>query len=78
MKRVLAASLALGLLIPLVSTGAFAAPKNDTATAASQKKPGKTCHSDTPGSSTFKDCIQTQAHSGQSDNGKGKGQSKKP
>jgi len=26
----------------------------------------------------FQDCIQTQAHSGQTDSGKGKGQAKQP
>jgi hypothetical protein len=78
MKRVLSAAVALALLAPLVSGAASAAPKNDKAVVASEKKPGKTCHSQGPGSSAFKDCIQTQAHTGQSDNGKGKGQAKKP
>jgi hypothetical protein len=78
MKRLLIAAAALALAVPLVSTAVCA--KSDKAAVASQKKPGKTCHAQGPGSSAFKDCIQTQAHTGQSNNGKGKGkgQSKKP
>jgi hypothetical protein len=80
MKRLWIVPLALALAGPPVSLGASAAPKNDNAIVKSEKKPGKNCNSLGPGSSAFKDCVQAQAHIGQSDNGKGKGkgQSKKP
>ena len=78
MKSSRLAVVALVLLIPLASAGVSAAPKSDHAIAESQKKPGQTCDSLAHGSAAYKQCIQTQAHSGQSNNGKGKGQSKKP
>jgi len=78
MKRLWIAPLILALVVPLISMGAWAAPKNDHAIVESGKKPGKTCGSLGPGSTNFKDCVQTQAHTGQSNNGKGKGLSKKP
>jgi hypothetical protein len=72
MKRLLFASVALA---PMVPVGASAAPKNDNAIVKSSKKPGKTCRTLAPGSSARKDCVQTFAHTGQTD--KGKGQAKK-
>ncbi len=72
------AAIALALLLPLAPVGVSAAPKSDHAITESQKKPGKTCDNLARGSDVYKQCIQTQAHTGQSDNGKGKGQSKKP
>jgi hypothetical protein len=76
MKHVIIASIVLALMVPLVTTGVAA--KNDNALIKSSKKPGKTCDTLAPGSSAHKDCIQSQAHIGQTDKGKGKGQSKKP
>ena len=71
---------ALCALIPLTFAGVSAAPKNDHAITESSKKPGKSCDNLTRGSADYKQCIQTQAHIGQTDKdkGKGKGQSKKP
>ena len=59
------ATLAVALLIPLTPLGVAAAPKSNHAITESGKKPGKTCHSLGPGSTDFKNCIQTQAHTGQ-------------
>lgn len=72
------AIVALALLIPLTPAVVSAAPKNDHAITESQKKPGKTCGNLARGSADYKQCIQTQAHTGQSNKGKGKGLSKKP
>ena len=55
----------LALLIPLIPITAVAAPKNDNAVTKSDKKPGQTCDNLTRGSDAYKQCIQTQAHTGQ-------------
>ena len=78
MKRRYIAALALALIVPAASASVSAAPKNDNAIVQSEKKPGKTCDTLARGSSAYKQCIQTQAHTGQTDNGKGQGQAKKP
>ena len=59
------ATIGLALLIPLASLGAVAAPKNDKAVTASNKKPGKSCDNLARGSDFYKQCIQQQAHTGQ-------------
>ena len=59
------AVIALAVLIPLVPAAVAAAPKNDTAVTASNKKPGKSCDNLARGSADYKQCIQTQAHTGQ-------------
>lgn len=55
----------LAVLIPLVPATVSAAPKNDNAVIKSEKKPGKTCDNLARGSDIYKQCIQTQAHTGQ-------------
>ncbi len=55
----------LTVLVPLISISALAAPKNDKSVTASNKKPGQTCDNLTRGSDAYKQCIQTQAHTGQ-------------
>ena len=65
MKYRLMAVIVLAALIPLVPSGVVAAPKNNNAIIKSEKKPGKTCSNLTRGSSAYKRCIQTQAHTGQ-------------
>jgi len=56
---------ALALLVPLTPLGVAAAPKNDTAVTASNKKPGQSCDNLGRGSDAYKQCIQQQAHTGQ-------------
>ena len=65
MKSRQIAAMMLAVLIPLVPAGVSAAPKNDTAVTASNKKPGQNCDNLTRGSDAYKRCIQTQAHTGQ-------------
>jgi hypothetical protein len=55
----------LVVLVLLISISAVAAPKNDTPVTASNKKPGQTCDNLARGSDAYKQCIQTQAHTGQ-------------
>jgi len=55
----------LVVLVPLISVSTLAAPKNDNAIIKSEKKPGKSCDNLARGSSDYKQCIQTQAHTGQ-------------
>ena len=88
MARYLFVALACGLSIAVAAPVTSAAPKTVTApktgnapttdkgkgTTSNQKKPGKTCNDLGPGSQAFKDCIQTQAHEGQT--GKAKGRNK--
>ena len=56
---------ALVLLVPLTALDVAAAPKNDTAVTASNKKPGQSCDNLARGSDAYKQCIQQQAHTGQ-------------
>ena len=51
-------------LMPLVPATVSAARKNDMAVT-SDKKPGKTCDNLAHRSDAHKQCIQTQAHTGQ-------------
>jgi len=59
------AVLMLAVLIPLAPAAVSAAPKNDNAIIKSEKKPGKSCDNLARGSADYKQCIQTQAHTGQ-------------
>ena len=52
-------------LSPLVPAAVSAAPKNDTAVIASNKKPGQSCGNLARGSDAYKQCIEQQAHTGQ-------------
>ena len=65
MKSERISAVMLAILIPLVPAVVSAAPKNDTAVTASAKKPGQTCDNLARGSDAYKQCIQTQAHTGQ-------------
>ncbi|HKX09060.1 MAG TPA: hypothetical protein VJN67_12755 [Stellaceae bacterium] len=59
------AAIVLAVLMPLVPAAVSAAPKNDTAVTASNKKPGQACGNLARGSDAYKQCIQQQAHTGQ-------------
>ena len=65
MKSSVVAAIMLAFLIPMVPAAVSAAPKNNTAVTASNKKPGQNCDSLARGSDAYKQCIQTQAHTGQ-------------